>query len=87
MLTKATAIEYATQNIRVNCICPGSIATGMLVLFWGSLEEAAKNARMPIARLGKPEEVAQAALFLACDDSSYVTGAALPVDGGYLAAG
>jgi len=87
MLTKATAIEYATKNIRINCICPGSIETDMLVLFWGSIKAAAKNARMPVRRLGKPEEIAQAALFLACDDSSYVTGVALLVDGGYTAAG
>ena len=87
ILTKVTAIEYASQNIRVNCICPGSIATEMLVMIQGSLEEALKNTRIPIPRLGKPEEVAQVALFLACDDSSYVTGTVLPVDGGTLAAG
>ena len=87
MLTKTTAIEYADQNIRVNCISPGSIETDMLKFFRGSYEEALKTTRIPMPRLGKPEEIAQATLFLVCDASSYVTGTVLPVDGGTLAGG
>ena len=87
MLTKTTAIEYADQNIRVNCISPGSIETDMLKFFRGSYEEALKTTRIPMPRLGKPEEIAQATLFLVSDESSYVTGTVLPVDGGTLAGG
>jgi len=91
-LTKATALEYATQNIRVNCICPGIVWTEMMDSgargTAGGVEEAKKQAisSEPVGRLGTPEEIAQAALFLACDESSsFVTGIALPVDGGYTA--
>ena len=90
MLTKAMALDFAKSNIRVNCICPGAIETPMLK---ASLETAKdpKAARAsliqkhPLRRTGTPEEVAQAALFLATDDSSFVTGATIPVDGGILA--
>jgi len=82
-LTKTAAMEYARQNIRVNCICPGGIVTPML-----EQREDFGNfirRRTPVHRLGKPEEVAPAALFLASDESSYVTGTALAVDGGFVA--
>ncbi len=90
-LTKAAALDYATQNIRVNCICPGFIWTPMMesaLESTGNIEEAKKKTieNQPAGRMGKPEEVAQAALFLACDDSSFITGIPLPVDGGFTAA-
>jgi len=91
LLTKSTALEYATQGIRVNCICPGAIDTPMVdreVLIMGSSPVEARNrfiSKHPIGRLGKPSEIAQAALFLASDRATFVTGAALVVDGGYLA--
>jgi len=86
-LTKTAAIEYATQNIRVNCMCPGVIWTPMVERITGGDEEAkAQFTKMePVGRMGTPEEIAKAALFLACDDSSFVTGVALPVDGGLTA--
>jgi meso-butanediol dehydrogenase/(S,S)-butanediol dehydrogenase/diacetyl reductase len=84
--TKATAIEYARDNIRCNCICPGMIDTA---LFQKSLTipgfEDAALAAVPIGRFGRPEEMANVALFLASDLASYVTGAAVVADGGLTA--
>ena len=90
LLTKAMAVDHGPQNIRVNCICPGDTDTAMLrneaeQLGENTAQFLADSARRPIGRLGKPEEIAQAALFLASDASSFVTGTALVVDGGGLA--
>ena len=86
-LTKTAALEYATQGIRVNAICPGVIWTPMVARLTGDSAEArAQFAQLePVGRMGQPEEVAALALFLAGDESSFVTGAALPVDGGFVA--
>lgn len=84
-LTKGAALEYATQGIRVNAICPGPVDTPMMrqfdALHPGMLEGL--KAVVPLQRSAAPEELAAAALFLASDESSFVTGAVLPVDGGY----
>ena len=90
MLTKAMAIDHGAQNIRVNCICPGDTDTAMLreeaqQLGEDSRHFLADSAKRPLGRLGTPEEIAQAALYLATDASSFVTGTALVVDGGGLA--
>jgi len=90
LLTKAMAIDHGPQNIRVNCICPGDTDTNMLRNEAQQLGESSDNflaeaARRPLGRVGKPEEIAQAALYLASDASSFVTGTALVVDGGGLA--
>ena len=87
LLTKATALEYATQNIRVNAICPGVIETPMIERYVSTGEEARRMLVQiePVGRLGQPEEVAALALFLASDEASFITGAALPVDGGVVA--
>ena len=90
LLTKAMAIDHGPQNIRVNCICPGDTDTGMLRNEAQQLGEPgdkflAEAARRPLGRVGRPEEIAQAALYLASDASSFVTGTALVVDGGGLA--
>lgn len=90
LLTKAMAIDHGPQNIRVNCICPGDTDTPMLrsearqlgAATTRFLQEAAQR---PLGRLGTPEEIAQAALYLASDAASFVTGTALVVDGGGLA--
>jgi NAD(P)-dependent dehydrogenase (short-subunit alcohol dehydrogenase family) len=94
MMTKAMALDYARENIRVNAVCPGDtlvdrwLETGY---FKGSdpvtLEEAIKesSAYIPMGRFGQPEEIARAVLFLASDDSSFVTGHLLLVDGGNTA--
>jgi NAD(P)-dependent dehydrogenase (short-subunit alcohol dehydrogenase family) len=91
LMTKAMAIDHGRQNIRVNCICPGDTDTAMLRSEARQLGEAEDQflsdaANRPLGRVGKPEEIAQAALYLASDVSSFVTGTALVVDGGGLAA-
>jgi NAD(P)-dependent dehydrogenase (short-subunit alcohol dehydrogenase family) len=86
-LTKAAALEYAKQNIRVNAICPAFVATAMVEKF---LEETNMTDQIkafhPIGRLGTEDEIAQAVVFLASDASSFMTGTALSVDGGMAAA-
>jgi NAD(P)-dependent dehydrogenase (short-subunit alcohol dehydrogenase family) len=90
LLTKAMAIDHGWQNIRVNCICPGDTDTAMLRGEARQLGEAedkflSDSAKRPLGRVGTAEEIAQAALYLASDASSFVTGTALVVDGGGLA--
>ena len=89
LLTKNTAMDYGKDNIRANCICPGFIATPMVeaVLGLPGAEEAKDTIinLCPEGRLGKPEEVARCAVFLASDESSFVNGHALVVDGGMSA--
>lgn len=81
-LTRVGALDYAAQGIRVNAICPGAIDTPLLRQFDPGMAAAAAAAT-PLRRLGQPTEVAALAVFLASDESSFVTGAALPVDGGF----
>jgi NAD(P)-dependent dehydrogenase (short-subunit alcohol dehydrogenase family) len=90
LLTKAMALDHAAQNIRVNCICPGDTDTPMLRNEARQLSKPEnqfllESAQRPLGRIGKPEEIAQAALFLASGTSSFITGTALIVDGGALA--
>ena len=92
MLTKALAVDHAPDNIRVNCVCPGNVdtplqgkgkfdaATGR----WGNFDEAIKKT---MGRMAKPDEIANAVLFLASDESSFMTGAAMVVDNGETARG
>lgn len=84
-LTKVAAVELMDYNIRVNALCPGPTATPMLLE--GITEEEKKRIEklVPLGRLGKPEEIAKGALFLASDDSSFMTGANLLMDGGIVA--
>jgi NAD(P)-dependent dehydrogenase (short-subunit alcohol dehydrogenase family) len=90
LLTKAMAVDHGAQNIRVNCLCPGDTDTNMLRNEAQQLGEPydrflAEATKRPLGRVGKPEEIAQAALYLASEAASFVTGAALVVDGGGLA--
>jgi NAD(P)-dependent dehydrogenase (short-subunit alcohol dehydrogenase family) len=86
-LTKTGALEYARQKIRINAVCPGAIETPMLSRIFEVIPQ--RGARMaeiePVGRLGTPDEIAAAVLWLCSDDSSFVTGTALSVDGGLTA--
>ncbi|MDE1769226.1 MAG: SDR family oxidoreductase [Thaumarchaeota archaeon] len=85
LLTKAWAVEYAKYKIRVNCVCPGIVETDMTKPFLGSeADRAMAVAEHPIGRIGTPEDVAKSILYLVSDDSSWVSGAILPIDGGIM---
>jgi NAD(P)-dependent dehydrogenase (short-subunit alcohol dehydrogenase family) len=90
-LTRAMAIDQAEDNIRVNVVCPGEIHTGMLE---GAMRDrgysvedglAMLRERIPVKRIGKPEEIARAIFFLASDEASFCTGTILSADGGSVA--
>jgi NAD(P)-dependent dehydrogenase (short-subunit alcohol dehydrogenase family) len=89
-LTRALAIDHAGDQIRVNCVCPGPIWTPMIEHQFEHAPDPEDEQRriedkMPLRRLGRPEEIASVILFLACEDSSYMTGAVVAVDGGWTA--
>ena len=86
-LCMKAALEYATRSIRVNAVCPGGIRTPMLDRVFARRPEleAAFIAGEPVGRLGTPEEIAAVAVWLCSEDASFLTGVALPVDGGWLA--
>ncbi|MGI9148486.1 MAG: SDR family oxidoreductase [Chloroflexota bacterium] len=86
-LTKVAALEYATRGIRVNAVCPGVIHTPMIERVFARRPEAEQffKAAEPIGRLGTPEEIAAAVVWLSSDAASFLTGVALPVDGGWVA--
>lgn len=93
-LAKSTAIDYAPFNIRVNCICPGTINTPLLdkaVAHYACISGQARekimsdlNTIQPAGRIGRPEEIAEAVAFLLSDESSFITGSLLSADGGYV---
>ena len=86
-MTREIAVEYARQGIRANSLCPGPIETPLLEELLSDPERRARRmVHIPMGRLGRAEELAQAALFLASDESSFMTGASLVVDGGITAA-
>ncbi|MFL6086775.1 MAG: glucose 1-dehydrogenase [Mycobacterium sp.] len=86
-LTSSAALEYAPRGIRINAVCPGTIATPMVtdMIDKGELDTDEAIANQPINRLGQPEEIAAAVLWLCSPGASFVIGVALPVDGGYTA--
>ena len=86
-LTRTAALEYATRGIRVNAVCPGPIRTRMLeaIMEENPRMEPAMIAAVPMRRLGAPEEIAEAVVWLCSDRASYVTGQGLVVDGGFTA--
>jgi NAD(P)-dependent dehydrogenase (short-subunit alcohol dehydrogenase family) len=86
-LTRAMALDHGGDHIRVNCICPGDVDTGMLrnearQLGQPEAEFLKESAERPLGRIASPEEIAQAALYLASDAASYITGSTLVIDGG-----
>lgn len=90
LLTKAMALDHAHENIRVNCVCPAIVETELVKDLFDGTESGrrARDARistLPLGRFGKPEDVAELAVFLASDASSWMTGTAIPVDGGLSA--
>jgi NAD(P)-dependent dehydrogenase (short-subunit alcohol dehydrogenase family) len=87
-MTRELAVQFARENIRVNALCPGPVETPLLLSIFGDDPAALerRRAHWPTGRLAKPREVVNGALFLASDDSSYVTGATFLVDGGLTAA-
>jgi len=86
MFTKSIAVEYARRNIRCNCVNPGIINSGMIKPYLDDLQaRKVLEERLPLARVGEPEDVANAVLYLASDEASWVTGAILNVDGGKTA--
>lgn len=90
MLTKAMALDHAHENVRVNCICPSIVETELVKGLFDDSEQGKrlKQSRMgtiPLGRFGKPADVAELAVFLASEESSWLTGAAIPLDGGLTA--
>jgi len=85
-LTRSTALEYAKTGIRVNCVCPGPIRTGMHESLIKTVPDIVEmmHEKVPMARIGEPEEIAGAVMWLCSESASYVTGHALPVDGGIV---
>lgn len=83
-LTKAAALDYASQNIRVNAVCPGYIDTPMMGRFTGGTDEGRAKviAQEPVGRMGKPEEIAAAVIWLCSDAAAFVVGHAMVIDGG-----
>ncbi len=90
MMTKSMAMDHAAENIRVNCICPGIVETDMVAEVITSAPDPVEARRVrealhPMGRFGQPEDIGGLAVFLASDESKWMTGAAVPVDGGYTA--
>jgi NAD(P)-dependent dehydrogenase (short-subunit alcohol dehydrogenase family) len=85
-LTKTAALDYAQSNIRINAVCPGYIDTPMMERYTGGTSEGRAKviALEPMGRVGKPEEIAAAVVWLCSDGASFVTGHALVVDGGFV---
>lgn len=91
-LTRAMALDHAPVGIRVNCVCPGTVDTPMIREPMGSMTDdqvkeitASRLQRHPIGRIGRPEDIAPGVVYFVGDESSFVTGAVLPIDGGYTA--
>ena len=87
-LTRAMALDHAPAGVRVNCVCPGSVHTEMITSAWEQYGDGAEegwSSKHPLGRIAQPKEIADAVLYLASDESSFLTGVALPVDGGITA--
>ena len=92
LLSREMALDYARYGVRVNCICPGFVNTEMFRVYLSKQDNPEEALRIfremsPLNRVGEPEEIAKTVLFFANKASSFITGAVLPVDGGYTASG
>jgi NAD(P)-dependent dehydrogenase (short-subunit alcohol dehydrogenase family) len=90
LLSKAMALDLAPDNIRVNCVCPGAVLTEMMEGILGAAPDPtvalqSRLAQIPLGRMGSPEEVAALVGYLASDEAAWLTGAAIPLDGGVTA--
>jgi NAD(P)-dependent dehydrogenase (short-subunit alcohol dehydrogenase family) len=90
LLTKAMALDHAHENVRVNCICPSIVETELVRGLFDDSEQGQRLRKsrvgtIPLGRFGKPMDVAELAVFLASEESSWITGAAIPLDGGLTA--
>ena len=85
MLTRTIAVEYGPKGVRANCLAPGVIDAGMTDVITDQAERGALIEKQPLGRMGRAEEVAEAAVWLASSASSFTTGATVTVDGGFLA--
>ena len=83
-LTKSLAVQFGSQGVTVNCVCPGPIRTGMTAAIPDPMKEKFARRRVPAKRYGEPEEVAHATLSLVLPAASFINGAILPVDGGLV---
>jgi NAD(P)-dependent dehydrogenase (short-subunit alcohol dehydrogenase family) len=90
LLTKAIAIDHGHENIRANCICPSIVETELVSQLFSTLDgdrvKRERLATIPLGRMGRPADIAELAVYLASDESSWLTGAAIPIDGGMTAA-
>lgn len=89
MLTKSAAVDYAQKKVRVNCICPGRVHTELVQRILESAEDYDAQYKVmsedrPMMHMGRPEDIAKGAVYLASDEASYATGAVLSIDGGYV---
>jgi meso-butanediol dehydrogenase/(S,S)-butanediol dehydrogenase/diacetyl reductase len=87
-LTRAMALDHAEAGVRVNCVCPGSVHTPMITNAWEQYGEGAEDvwsSKHPLGRIAQPKEIADAVLYLASNEASFITGVALPIDGGITA--
>jgi len=90
LLTKSMALDHAADGVRVNCVCAGSVDTPMLAsemeaMGGAELVRPQFEQKHPLGRIAAPSEIAQAVVYLASDDAAFITGAALPIDGGITA--
>ncbi len=87
LLTKTAAIEYASQGIRINAVCPGAVVTPMMQHRLSAQQQRERDAMHPLGRMGRPEEIAAMILFLASDDATFAIGGTFTADGGRTATG
>jgi len=84
-LSRSMAVDFGPHGIRTNCICPGVIGSPAILRMFTDERRTAMEAATPLRRIGRPSDIASIAVFLACEDSAYINGAAIVADGGLMA--